>query len=87
MKDVDGITHTVDVHAATLFEAAAAAVASFRHQQWAAPALTPNAIIRVEVALPPVVHDVPLKALDRWLDSPSTSPRDDLLKRKSGPRR
>jgi hypothetical protein len=87
MKDVDGITHTVDVQAATLFEAAAAAVASFRQQPWAAPALTPNAILRVEVALPAVVHEVPLKTIDRWLASPSTSPREDLLKRKAGGRR
>jgi hypothetical protein len=87
MKDVHGITHHVEVQAATLFEAAAAAVAAFRQQQWAADALTPHAIVRVEVALPAIVHDVPLKTLERWLDSPSASPREDLAKRKTGGRR
>ena len=87
VKDVDGITHTVTVHAATLFEAAAAGVAAFRHQQWAAAALTPGAVVRVEVALPAIVHEVPMKSLERWLQSPSVSPRDDVAKRNGGGRR
>jgi hypothetical protein len=36
----------VNVKADTLFEAAAAAIAAFRQERWAAQALTPNATLR-----------------------------------------
>jgi hypothetical protein len=67
----------------TLFEAAAAAVAAFRQEPWAADALTPSAVLRVEVQPPPVVHEVPLKAVDRWLKAPSTSPQESAAKRRA----
>lgn len=81
MKDLEGASHQVEVLASTLYEAAAAALAAFRQQGWAEDALTPNAVLRVEVQLPPVVHEVPLKAVERWVRSPSTNPRDELAKR------
>ena len=84
IRDVDGVAHHVDVQGSTLFEAAASAVAIFREQGWAARALTANAVLRVEVRMPPVVHDVPLKAIEQWLSSPSQSPRDQLMKRQLG---
>ena len=84
LKDVDGVAHHVDVQGSTLFEAAAAAVALFKEQGWASRALTPNAILRVEVRLPSVVHDVPLKTVEQWLRSPTHSPRDQLVKRQLG---
>jgi hypothetical protein len=84
LKALDGTTHSITVSAATLFEAAAAAVAAFRQEQWAADSLTPNATLRVEVHLPPVVHEVPFKALERWMKTPSTSPREEMVKRVAG---
>jgi hypothetical protein len=80
LKDVEGITHSVDVQAATLFEAAAEAVRLLRQQGWAAAALTPRAVLRVEVQLPNLVHDVPLAAVERWQRSASASPREKLAK-------
>ncbi len=73
----------MQVQASSLYEAAGRAVAAFREQGWAADALTPNVTLRVEVQIPPIVHEVPLKAVERWLQSPSTSPREDLAKRRS----
>jgi hypothetical protein len=87
VRDIEGVSHHVEVQGATLFEAAAAAVAAFRAQGWGLEALTPNAVLRVEVQAPAVVHDVPLKAIDRWLQSPSGSPRDQLIKQQLGRRR
>lgn len=84
VRDVAGVAHQVEVQGTTLFEAAAAAACAFRQQGWAAEALTSNAVLRVEVQLPSVIHEVPLKALDRWLQSPTASPRDQLLKRDLG---
>lgn len=79
VRDVEGITHSVSVNASSLFEAAAAGLAAFRRQGWAAE--TPNAILRVEVQMPAVVHEVPLKAVERWLRSPSASPKNMISKR------
>jgi hypothetical protein len=52
LRDTDGVTHTVQVQGSSLFEAAAHAVAAFREQGWAAEALTPMAVLRVEVHAP-----------------------------------
>ena len=82
---LDGVTHSVDVQASSLFEAASAALTAFRQQQgWATEALTPNARFRVEVQHPPTIHDVPLQAIERWRRSPTTSPKDYVMKRKTG---
>jgi hypothetical protein len=78
-------THTVQVQASTLFEAGAAAVAAFRQQGWAAEALTPNAVLHIEVQLPPITHDVPLKAIERWLRTPSVSPKEEMWMRSLRP--
>jgi hypothetical protein len=80
LRDLDGVTHTVTVQGSSLYEAAARAVAAFREQGWAADALTPNATLRVEVHAPPVVHEVPLQAVERWLNAPSTSPKEAAMK-------
>jgi hypothetical protein len=79
VRDIEGVTHTVQVQGSSLFEAAARAVAAFREQDW--EALTPASVLRVEVHAPPVVHDVPLKSVERWLRSASTSPKEAILKR------
>jgi len=84
VRDVEGITHSVNVQAETLFEAAAAALAIFQQQGWAAAALTPKSTLRIEVHLPTVIHDVPLAAVERWMRTPSVSPKEQLLKRSSG---
>lgn len=81
VRDTDGIAHTVDVQAGSLYEAAGTALTLFREQGWAASALTPASVLQVEVQTPPVVHAVPIKAVERWLRSPSSSPRDELAKR------
>lgn len=44
-------------------------------------ALTPNTIFRFEVQIPPIVHDVPLKAIERSLRTPSVSPKKEMAKR------
>ena len=85
MTGLDGATHSVDVQASSLFEAASLALTAFRQEpSWATEALTANARFRVEVQHPPTVHDVPLKAIEQWRRSPTTSPRDYVMKRKTG---
>jgi hypothetical protein len=80
VRDVEGIVHSVEVQATTLFEAAAQAVAAFEREPWAASALTPGATLDVEVAAPAVRHRVSLAALRKWIDSQTTSPREKAIK-------
>jgi len=82
VRDLDGTSHTVTVSASTLFEAAAEAIRAFRWEPWAAHALTGNAVLRIEVQVPPVVHEVPLQAVERWRDGPSPSPKEYAVKRR-----
>jgi hypothetical protein len=83
VTDLNGIRHQADLQATTLFEAAATATTIFREQGWSGEALTPNSVLRVEVQGPSTVHDVPLKAVERWLRSPNTSPKQMIAKRRT----
>jgi hypothetical protein len=38
-------------------------------------------MIRVEMQLPPVVHDVALKAIERWVNAPAINPSKQGVKR------
>src|SRR4051812_28925219 len=78
--DLQNVTHSTEVQAETLFEAAATAVAAFRREAWAADALSAAAVLRIEVRAPAVVHTVPLSALERWRRSLSASPKEKLAK-------
>jgi hypothetical protein len=72
VADSDGVRHVVG---GSLFEAAAAGVAAFRRESWATVALTRNATVRVEVQPLPIVHDMPLRTIEGWINAPATSPR------------
>jgi hypothetical protein len=76
----DGVVHCVEVTGTSVFEVAAAGIAQMREEGLMEP-LVPTAMIRVEVQLAPVVHELPLKALQRWANGPSVSPKQELLKR------
>ncbi len=84
VRTADGVSHVIEVRGSSLFEVAAAAVAQLRDEGWSS--LPPDAILRVEVQLPPIVHDVPLTALQRWSREPSVSPRQKLLQEAVGDR-
>jgi hypothetical protein len=84
VTDLQGVTHSTEVQASSLFEAAAGAIAAFKLEGWAAEALKPNTILRVEIRLPSVIHDVPLRAVEQWLQSTSASPKEEIVKRRFG---
>ena len=80
VTDADGVTHIVEVQGTSAFEVAAAAVAQFKLEGWI-DALAPTTVLHVEVHLPPTIHKVPMKALQRWANGPSVSPKEELVKR------
>ena len=79
--DGEGILHAVQVPAASLFEAAALAVAEFRRCGFMNDA-TPGPATRLTVTVkaPVSVHELPLGKLMSWLESGVKSPREEVLR-------
>jgi hypothetical protein len=82
LVDANATTHSVIVSASSLLEAAAAAVAAFRHEGWAAEVLKPATVLRVEVQPPPVIHDVLLRTVEQWMAAPTPGPADRAARRR-----
>ena len=79
--DTEGIVHAVQVPAASLYEAAALAVAEFRRCGFMNDA-TPGPATRLTVTVeaPLSVHELPVGKLMRWLESGVKSPREEVLR-------
>ena len=70
IEDMNGVSHTVDVTAETLYEAVALGMAAIRTDDWVngiAEGLNP---VKVRVTNVPVEHEVRLMDFTKWLDRP-----------------
>ena len=76
IQDLDGITHTVDVTAESLFEAVAHGLAAIRGHEWVAGLAQGLNVVRVSVSNVPVQHEVRLQDFTKWLEKPGGSPRE-----------
>jgi hypothetical protein len=81
LKDMDGVTHTVEVTAETVYEAVAIGLAAIRGNQWVLGIAQGLDAIQVCASDFPVVHSVQLKDFIAWLERTAGSPRD-LSRRK-----
>lgn len=75
--DLEGVTHTVEVSASSLYEAAVLGRKAFEQTGWADH---PVGEVEVIVTAPAVKHRVPVGRLKGWLRSGARSPRDMALK-------
>ena len=78
-RDSDGVQHSVEVGAETLYEAAVLALKSFRDHE-CAPG--PAAHLAVEVKSPSVTHTVVAHKIEDWLDGGARSPKEAIEKRR-----
>lgn len=76
IKDLDGVAHTVEVTASTLYEAVALGMAAIRTEEWANGIATGLNSVKVRVTNVPIEHEVMLKDFTKWLDKTSGSPRE-----------
>jgi hypothetical protein len=76
IQDLDGVAHTVEVTAATLYEAVARGVAALRSNEWVAGIAQGPSVVKVSVADVRVEHEVKFADFLKWLDRPPRSPRD-----------
>ena len=76
IQDMQGVDHTVQVTAATLYEAVALGMASLRGEDWVSGIADGLNVARVSVTNVPIEHSVPIKDFNAWLNRPGRSPRE-----------
>src|ERR1700722_5404546 len=76
IQGMDGVSHTVEVTAATLYEAVAHGLAAIRGSEWVAGIAQGLNVVKVSVADVRVEHEVKLMDFTKWLDKPGGSPRE-----------
>ncbi|HEV2379783.1 MAG TPA: hypothetical protein VG206_08290 [Terriglobia bacterium] len=74
ITDLDGISHTVEVTASTLYEAVALGLVAFRGHEWVAGLPVGLAPVRVSVTAIPVEHTVKIRDFTNWVDRKGGSP-------------
>jgi hypothetical protein len=82
VTDREGIAHTVEVIAATLYEAVAMALTALRGKEWVIGIPDGFAPVKVRVLDIPVEHEVKLKDFTSWLDRKGNSPKEAMDRRK-----
>jgi len=78
--DSSGISHSVEVAASSLFEAAVLALARFRRAGLSESALGPATKLRIAARPPAAARAVTVAGVQAWLDSNGRSPREQTLK-------
>jgi hypothetical protein len=73
---MEGVSHTVEVTAATLYEAVAQGLAAIRGNEWVAGIAEGLNFVKVSVADVRVEHEVKLGDFTKWLEKAGGSPRD-----------
>jgi hypothetical protein len=76
IQDLDGGAHTVEVTAATLYEAVAQGLAAIRGNEWVAGIAQGPNVVKVSVADVRVEHEVRLMDFTKWLDRTGGAPRE-----------
>jgi hypothetical protein len=78
--DSEGVTHSVEVSAASLYEAVVLAMAEFARLGFAK--ITPGRAtrLRVEVKSPAVTHELSVRKVTAWLEGIGKSPAEQVLK-------
>ena len=80
-QDPEGIQHSVQVAAESLYEAAVLALREFRSTHFGGDSLPgPTTRLTVEVRSPATTHELTLKRLESWLGSASRSPKEQAAK-------
>ena len=76
-QDLEGIKHSVEVTAETLYEAAVLGMTTLRAAGWIN---APNLTIEVSVRAPEATHSIGNAVLRAWLSRTGKSPREQALK-------
>ena len=75
IRDLEGIEHTAEVSAESLYEAVALGLRTIRECSWAKD-IGQNVTIRVLARDTPVEHTVEFRQFHKWLEQRGRSPRE-----------
>jgi hypothetical protein len=78
ISDLDGVAHTVDVTASTLYEAVALGLAAIRSADWVAGIPEGLNSVKVRVTNVPVEHEVKLRDFLKWIERKGGSPKETI---------
>ena len=76
IQDTEGVSHTMEVTAATLYEAVAQGLAAIRGNEWGSGIAQGLSVVKVSVTEIRVEHEVKLIDFMRWVERTGGSPRD-----------
>lgn len=76
-KAATGISHSVEVEAETLYEAAALGLARLKSDGWV-EGLGPGTRLEIEVRQPPTHHTLTVSQLQNWINGTTSSPAETL---------
>jgi hypothetical protein len=79
-RDIEGVEHSVEVRADSLYEAVARGLAALRDADWAAGVGHGQTTISVVVKQPEVEHRVRMRDFEAWLESNGRSPAEMTLR-------
>src|SRR6202049_4605895 len=81
LTDMEGVSHTVEVTAGTLYEAVALGMAAIRTDEWVTGIAQGLNSVKVRVTNVGVEHEVKLMDFTKWPDRTNGSPRE-MMERK-----
>jgi hypothetical protein len=84
VTDIQDVEHSVEVTAATLYEAVATALAALQQDNWVGEIGQGLTTVSVIVQQPPVRHEVKMKDFLSWLGRQGGSPAEVILREKVG---
>jgi hypothetical protein len=79
-KDLEGVRHSVEVTAESVYEASALALAALSKHEWVEK-VGPGTRLEIQILEPGVTHLLLVAQLKAWLDRPTTSPAESVKKR------
>jgi hypothetical protein len=80
IHDLSDTAHTLDVTAATLYEAVAQALATAQNHDWVGEIGRGLTTVTVKVRNPEVTHIVKIQDFENWLNRGCKSPAETVLK-------
>ncbi|HKS71584.1 MAG TPA: hypothetical protein VJQ82_00215 [Terriglobales bacterium] len=74
--DLNGVTHSAEVTASTLYEAVAPGLVAIRGHDWVGAIAEGLSTIHVSVTPVPVRHSVKVQEFNKWLNRKSGTPKE-----------
>jgi hypothetical protein len=80
-KDLEGVRHTVEVVAESVYEASVLALAALTRHEWV-DNVGPGTRLDIQIVEPNVTHTLLVAQLRQWLDRAPTRPADSVKRQR-----